>query len=99
MSMQPPEQRPCPECGGQRIRSKGTVEMWIAGTHLNSYWLDGVFCTVCGHTSLFPEHPGVVIPHILQANAARQAEEEKRLRREQEKQQREQEKQQKRQGR
>jgi ribosomal protein S27AE len=60
-----PENPPCSECGGERVRAWAstylTDEQWGSmGRPLSKTY--ALVCTDCGHTTLYADHPEKLLP-------------------------------------
>ncbi|GCE27710.1 hypothetical protein KDA_31940 [Dictyobacter alpinus] len=56
--------KPCPECGGKRVKAIGSqymiilrtpVKMWLSPNAKGQSKLDALVCTQCGYTSFFAD--------------------------------------------
>ncbi len=73
--IQPPIQKPCPECGGKRVKvvlqttqgdslqaKQPARKVKFFSDLLNNTSLYGLSCTTCGYTAHFASEPGNLTP-------------------------------------
>jgi len=63
-----PENTPCPECGGERVKGDVTGHTTVTprgkSPLFSSVGLEALICVECGYTSLYVIEPLVFVPDV-----------------------------------